>query len=530
MRDLFVLLKANIFQTFGIGKLRRKGEDARSGVMWGLIVFFALLILAGITAYMAAFLAMMKETKVPLTTIFPLAVTIVTFFSFVSSLLKASPYLFRTKDYDMLMALPIRTSTIVATKLLSLYLFELLFSLAIMLCTNIAYFFFAPFSILVVLISLALSFLIPLLPVVIASFFSFLFGFIPLPDRTKNMIGTIIYLVFFTGLVIMNMTTSTKTVSIMVDITQYNFLATWSYAWYAGSGLAALYILAVSLLPAIVFVIIVGRSFLAVNSLMSKTRGRKNYRLSSQRYHNSGEVRTIFKKELRQLFSGRMILLNIIMGPIMTMVMPVVVLIDAAKISEAMTTHLGFPPGPESLVLVVCVFTLLFTLITPHSAAAISLEGKSFWLLKSSPVSAKSVILGKSLPSILIFEVSSLVQSVIVTVITGAQWYMIPVCFACSSAFIVGFVFFGLFLNLLFPKFDYDNPVKAIKQGKPALLCMLTGFFFSMVLAAGAFFILPHLGVLLTALCVFGFGLLLSTIFTLLLFIKGPKIYEDLAG
>ena len=101
------------------------------------------------------------------------------------------------------------------------------------------------------------------------------------------------------------------------------------------------------------------------------------------------------------------------------------------------------------------------------TASSISLEGKSFWILKSAPVQTKSVFLAKIALNLLITVPFIFIDIIVAGVIIQADILIILLAILPPLVASMAFIVLGLFLNIMFPKFDYDNPIRVIKQGLP---------------------------------------------------------------
>ena len=106
---------------------------------------------------------------------------------------KSNSYLFRMKDYNFLVTMPIKNSTIIISKLTTLIFEAVALSLLIGTPTMVVYYIYAPsVSSLYWVYGFIMFICLPLIPLVISSFLSFLFGFIPINSRVKNIISSII--------------------------------------------------------------------------------------------------------------------------------------------------------------------------------------------------------------------------------------------------------------------------------------------------------------------------------------------------
>ena len=117
MNNLKTLLKYSLIDSFKLNKLKKNKSKFRIEFLVGLIY---LLIFGFVTLYMFVFTQLFNEVGAP-NFIFLFAIVISALITFISTLTKANVYIFRTKDYELLMALPIKPSLIVASKIINLY-------------------------------------------------------------------------------------------------------------------------------------------------------------------------------------------------------------------------------------------------------------------------------------------------------------------------------------------------------------------------------------------------------------------------
>ena len=110
------------------------------------------------------------------------------------------------------------------------------------------------------------------------------------------------------------------------------------------------------------------------------------------------------------------------------------------------------------------------------SASSVSMEGKNLWILKSLPVDHKDMMNAKLLFNLIVvapfYAVSEIVLLFTVrTTLPGRLWLILA-----PAAMIVFSVTFGLFMNLKFPRFDWENAMEVVKQSAAAGLSMLALF------------------------------------------------------
>ena len=123
MNNFFTLLKYSLLDSFKLNKLKKK----KSGIKLEYVVALVyLLIFTFVTLYMYIFVDMFNSANAP-DFIFLFAIVLSAFLTFLSTITKANVYIFKTKDYENLMSLPIKPSVIVAVKIMNLYLLNFIF-------------------------------------------------------------------------------------------------------------------------------------------------------------------------------------------------------------------------------------------------------------------------------------------------------------------------------------------------------------------------------------------------------------------
>ena len=116
--------------------------------------------------------------------------------SFVFTILKTNGYLFRFKEYDMLMALPFEAHTVAGCKFLYMYVESLPWYLSISLSMMIGYGVYAHPSAIMYPLWIILTFFVPVIPMLGAAFLGFLIARISAGFRKNNLVQTILLSIF----------------------------------------------------------------------------------------------------------------------------------------------------------------------------------------------------------------------------------------------------------------------------------------------------------------------------------------------
>ena len=178
------------------------------------------------------------------------------------------------------------------------------------------------------------------------------------------------------------------------------------------------------------------------------------------------------------------------MGVLFLLIAAVVFLIfdPVSTLAEALRSG-GLERFLPSLVYGGGGLTLMFVGMILPSAASVSMEGKSCWIMCSLPLPARTVLLAKSatgpvfsVPAALFFNVVLLVQ----TAASPLQWIVLLLSPVAYAAFVS---MAGAGLNYKFPRYDWTNETAAVKNSVPALILSFGGLAVEGVFIAAAIFL-----------------------------------------
>ncbi|MBR2930713.1 MAG: hypothetical protein IKC32_05740 [Clostridia bacterium] len=246
--------------------------------------------------------------------------------------------------------------------------------------------------------------------------------------------------------------------------------------------------------------------------------GKKKYVKTTLR--SSSLLLALSKKELATLFSNSAYILNGGMGVIFEVLMSVLLLANGEGISE-MLFLFGFGADEGMLATLASALLFGFASLNSVSASALSLEGKYFWIVKSSPIPTETLIYAKLVPHLALSLPASLVSSVIVSIALGLTplWWIPVILIPILGCFV--FAMLGLILNIAMPKLEFENPTQVVKQSMPVFLLSFGGMIFLMAAVAVSFMAVAFLGSLVTVLLMLAISILLCVVLYLIL--MGPS-------
>ena len=179
--------------------------------------------------------------------------------------------------------------------------------------------------------------------------------------------------------------------------------------------------------------------------------------------------KTLFMREVKHYIHSPMYVLNTIVGPLMLIIGAVGMLFIEDEMLRQMLQMKEF-----GLILIASIALML--LIMSTTAASISLEGQSIYLLKSLPIQPMDIFRAKIKLNIYMQYGLTLIALIIYVFVNKPAIPLLVLSliftFICSlySSYI------GIIVNLFHPMLDYTNEAVVVKQSASVIISMLAGF------------------------------------------------------
>jgi ABC-2 type transport system permease protein len=391
-----------------------------------------------------------------------------------TSTFKVKGTIFGFKDYDMVMSLPISTAGIVASRLILLYCLNMIFVCIVMVPMMIVYGILVKPDFLFYIIGFFTLLSIPLIPIVIASILGTVIAYAASRFRHSNLISIILSLGLMVAVMGVSFTmkdTGEELVNLSKAITDkvnaiYPLAGMYSSAISHYDLTAFLTFLAISLGGFLIYSLLVGKVFKKMNTLIMTGKYHANFKMSELR--QSSPFKALYLKEIRRYFSSPLYVLNTGFGIVMLTIGAIALFfVDLDAIAGEAEAAMLFNKGAAAFI-VFCV-VMSFT-----SAASISLEGKSLWIIKSLPVSAKFIFMSKIAVNLTVIA-PALLDAVLIGIglkIGALQTFLAIIITIVTAIFTA---VFGLVVNLQFPNFNWITETVVIKQSAAAMISVFTG-------------------------------------------------------
>lgn len=474
------------------------GKSKKAGKVTG---YGALLLLAALAVYIAGvysfmFAALLGEVGM-IDYLIPLMAILGCGLSVVMTIQAASGFIFSGKDSDLMLSLPVSAFSVMLSRITALYIENLLFIGVFMVTSGVAAITQgaggAGFMAALLVCTLLLTFLTTLITTVIAFAVSWLTAHFP----GQKLLGTLLYFAVFILIMVGAFQLNNVGTLLLQNQEAFdNLLSSWLLPFglmkrgLAGDIAAVLLLAALSVLPFLAIVWLFSSQYKKVLSALSARTVRNDYKLGELK--TSGQFMTLFHREVKRYFGTSIYFFNTGFGAVTLVVAAAFACFGyraAIPYVEAFAPLVG---GMEMVCGLAVLAIGFFSTTICTTCVSISLEGKTFWILKEAPVSPKTYFSSKIAVNLLVAWPSVLLCTVPLGIVYGVD----PVTLAASVFVLLALgllvALYGLAVNLLFPKMDAPNDTIVVKQSVSALIGALGGWVI-LAAAVGGYFLFGRL-------------------------------------
>ena len=486
---LSVLLKKQLTEIFRNYFYNPKTNKARSkAAVAAYIVLFAVLmvvILGGMFTVLSVALC------TPLTAAgldwlyFALMALLATLLGAFGSVFNTYSGLYLAKDNDLLLSMPIPVNTLMASRLLGVYLMGLMYSGVVMLPAVIVYWVATPASAAAVIGGV---FLLSVFVLTLSCALGWLVAKISQKLKNKSFITVVLSLVFFGAYYFFYFKAEDLLQELLRSAAVYGArIKGAAYPLYllgrVGTGdiTAMLTVSAVILALFAALWVLLRRSFIRIATATGQSAKRAYRERAAVRRSVSS---ALLSKELRRFTASPNYMLNCGMGVLLMPLAGFTLLWKGSDIRAALGAALGAEAGAYLSVMLTAALCMLAAM-NDMAAPSVSLEGKSLWLLQSLPVTPWQVLRAKLRFQMLLTAIPMLVClvcAVIALPMAAAETALMAVL---SLLFVVFSALLGLTLGLKMPHLHWTSELAPIKQSACVAITLLGGWGYALVLLFG---------------------------------------------
>lgn len=395
--------------------------------------------------------------------------------------------LYKARDNDLLLSMPIPVRAILISRLMNVYLLGLMYSAIVIVPAVIVYWIMGTFSVTTLIGGVGLILILSFFILVLSCVLGYVVA--QISSRLKNKsFTTVIISIVFLGLYYV--------VCFKMQEFINSFLANAALVGEAIRGKAFIvYSLGLvgqgNLLSMLVWLLvssalvllagwIISRSFLKLATVSDVTVKREYKETTAKERTMFG---TLLAKEFGRFTSSPTYMLNCGLGVVFMPVLAVAILIKGNMVADL----LGSVFGPETVVFLICLGLGAVASMNDMAAPSVSLEGKNLWILQSLPVDPVKVLLAKLSVQLLLTEIPMLtviLASLIVLDLTPVQMLLLvlyPLLFGLLMALL------DLIVGLKLPNLNWTNETGPVKQSLSVFIALFGGWI--IVAAMGGLYI-----------------------------------------
>lgn len=500
MKKLIRLLKAAMSQDMDMFKYKTKASDSKAKqIIFPIILSLIVMFAVGVYAVMFA----SEFSKVNLTYIMlTLFIILTTILTLVEGIYKSQGILFDAKDNDLLFALPIEKSKILFVRIFKLLSFQFLYNALFMIPAYVVYIYYEHPGISFYLISILMTFLLPIIPTVISSIIGYIIKAVSVKFKAKKIVQTVFTMIIFFGIFYISLNTQGILENIINNAESINTVIKNVY-YPAGAYIdliqnfnlpTLLILIAINIVPLVIFIMIASKFYFGIISKSSEKGKSKKIKSIESKVKVKSKLSALVSKELKRYFSSTVYIFNTSFGLILLLMITIAMSVNINGVINTITEGEGMGIDINTIIsLMPKIFFCLVTYtacMTSITSSSISLEGKSFNITKSLPISVDTILLSKILMSCIITMPVILISDLIFFI--AFQVGIIDILFILTISILMPILIaiIGLFTNLKYPKMNASSDTEVVKQSMSTTIAvfsgMILGLVFAVLMVAGA--------------------------------------------
>ena len=391
--------------------------------------------------------------------------------------------LYFARDNDLLLSLPIPVRTLMASRLLSVYLMGLMYSAVVIVPAIVVYWVTVSASLKPVLGGVLLTALISIFVLTLSCALGWVVAKIGRKLKHKSIITVIVSLAGLGIYYFFVFRVQTAIEQLIGNAALYGEKIRGSaYPIYVfgaagtGDGVSMLLTAAVVLALFTLMWAVLSRSFLQITTA-SGGAGKAVYREKTARRQSVDAA--LFRKELARFTASPNYILNCGLGILLLPVAGILLLWKGGEAVSLLNMVFGANGSAEVLLCTgICTIASMNDMATP----SVSLEGKSLWLAQSLPVAPRQVLRAKLRMQLVLTAIPALVPIVCMAVILPLT-PMLALAAVTALAYIVFSACLGLTLGVKRASFTWTNELMPIKQNLAVAIAMFGGWAYALALA-----------------------------------------------
>lgn len=412
-----------------------------------------------------------------------------TVMSFIFTIFKANGELFAYRDYEMLMSLPIKTSTVIASRFIYLYIWNTFLSAIILLAMGGVYVVYEKPGVLFYLLWIIDIFLVSLIPTTIATIIGVLIMAIASKSRHSGVIASLLTILLI--IVILLISLFAGGIQGNPDVSQiekicssalnelygiYPIAKIYNDAMVGEDVVKFLLFALISIGCYLLFIALLSFNYKKINTGLTTFKGQNNYKVQSLK--KSNVLNALYSKEIKRFFSSSIYISNIGMGVIMALILSsALAVIGVDRLVELTgVEQIGSILPRGGAFAIAALVSMSCT-----TCVSLSLEGKNLWIIKTLPLTQEEIYKSKIMVNLTFTIPVSVICGILVAIgskantIEALLMILVPLAYSVFSAV------WGIFINYKFVNYDWESETQVIKQSISAIIGMLGGLVMAII-------------------------------------------------
>ncbi len=487
LRQLRRLVWVQIQNTLRLDGLGRKGKTGRFVLMGILYVFLAVLLLSYCYILAVGLGALGLSRLIPL-----YALTVSSLVTIFFTFLKANGSLFGCRDHELLTALPVPAWAVISSRFAVLYLFNFVFSLGVMGVMGAAYIPYAAGPLPWVFWIGGILFG-SLIPTTIASIAAALVAGIASRFRYSNAVYILLTIVFLFAVLIFSFRMGAMdesqlnagTIAALGDMLAGVLTRLYPpSAWFMeavcdGNGVCFAAFAGSSVLLYLVFAAVLSVFYQKIQSGLTARHAARGYKLG--RLKGRSALAALYQKEWKNFLSSAVYVTNMGVGVLMAVAAAAAVcFLGPDSILGSLN---GLEGAGDSLERILLYLPVIILPMSNTACVSLSLEGRQLWILQSAPVKPRQIFLSKILVNLTIGLPGAVLSCLFLFIgLRPAPADALAILLLSAAAVCLTAVG-GIWINLKFPRYQWENQMQVVKQSAASFCGIMGGLAVGIVLA-----------------------------------------------
>lgn len=528
LKKQFAELKYSYFRDKKTGQALSKSKFfGKALLLAGLYILFC------ITFYMlASLLVITFEPINAMWIIFALMALLTIVFGTFVNMFATKALIYDAKDNELLMSLPIQDKDIVLSRLVVTFAQCLIYTSMIWLPTIVCYLVMVEFDVLVLVCGLVVLLVLTALTTVLSCLFGYLIALVSKLFKGKSFLTTFFTIAFIALYYYLYFNAKNYLDYLVLHIGEAeDFFIKNGFAFYSigkaslGNLLYLAIVVIVGLALSYICYIVIRRNYARLIRMHGSSNAKKfNDKVSKQK----SVGKALMGKELKHFLSNSTYTLNAGLGVLLMLVGAVLLVIFKDDVSGFVDIVNQIPiisdMFPIMLISGIACIVSMDCLSTP----AVSLEGKTYWIVRTLPVSSYNVLDSKRQLQFKMNVVSALVLILVSTFIMGIGDFK-QILMVFTVIVYTSFIsFFDLFLGIKGANLKWTSEIVPIKQASNILVAIFGGFIIAATIMAGYYFLYEKISVEIYLCGLIVVFALLTKLIDKWIRTKGVKEFESL--